>query len=203
MAKAEFWNLRAKLVGNLLPLLLGAPFFIYGVILARQTHVLIGKDLIFLAIGVLLPTLFLNWLAMVGNKSIKTSFYARHSRAFHKPDALDSFFCGMAWPEFSSLLDPHQDVGYLTLDKGEVHYFGEQFRFQIEIKDISSIRWKKNPHSFLGLGGFLAITWSDQGKTEVVFLESRNESNLLANKKKTKQFMSKALDQLRLMKPGT
>lgn len=183
--KSHFWSHRAKWVGNIAPMAAGIPFFVIGFFLALKDHHFGIPSLTWLLLGVLTPAVALNWLALVGNEALKSDFYARHSRAFIHDSTEQSLFFGAATEGFKSWLDPHEDIGFLTLSDRSIHFYGEKLHFEIKGMDIKGLGWKANPHSLLGLGGFISLTWSQGHEIKTTYLESRDKKSLSANRKHT------------------
>lgn len=191
--KNLYWTHRAKWIGNILPLLIGVPFIVIGLIIGARSHSWRDGVLIWFGLGVLLPALTLNWLGLAGNQTLKSDFYARNSRAFARESDSDCLFFGVASSGFRSLLDPHEDIGFICLHENGFRFYGEKIRVEVSGAEIKGLGWKANPHSWLGLGGFALITYNQKGEDKTLLMESREKSSLLANKKLTHS----VLDQLK------
>lgn len=184
--RPRFWTAAAKFKGNIMPLTVGAPFFAAGLIEFSRSHRIQGWFAIWMLLCIAACLISLNWLGLAGNRSMKSNFYALHSRQFLKGGD-EWFFTGFAWRGFVSLFDPHQDIGALAIGNGRILFFGELFQAEAPIAWVRKVRRKANPHSMLGYGGFLEIEFENQGKTDFWLIELRTERSLRACRRATRK----------------
>lgn len=106
-------------------------------------------------------------------------------------------FVGMATAGFSSVWDPHEDVGFLIVERETLRFVGESKRFELSRSAIKSARLAPNAHSWLGLGGWVALNGIVDNKPIQLLLEPRDRDNLLANRR-LRPALRAALDQWRV-----
>jgi hypothetical protein len=176
------WNWRRQLLGNIGPLAVGFPFQALGIFIMWRSNLLLGSGLAWFLAGTILSATSLNWLGTYGGHDLQLQFDVWYqAKVTHLPQT--KFFAGFATSKYSSLLDPHEDIGYLYLTPTHIGFLGEKYEFQIENSAITSVRGRFNPHSLLGLGGFIKIEFKVEGKNSSVLFEARSERTLLQNKR--------------------
>lgn len=175
------WTPGRRWAGNLLPLLLGLPFA--G--LAGWEVVQNGPT--FAALGLAVAWTATTWLAtnflgLLGNRHMKRATELR-LKAQGVDLADERWFVGFARPSYRGALDPHEDIGWLNLRSDEVEFIGTTERFQLDRAMVTAIRLRPNPHSWVGLGGWVSIE-GKAGDTEIrMLIEPRDHSTLWANRK--------------------
>jgi hypothetical protein len=176
---ARVWNTSRKWLGNLLPALIYLPLALTGVLLIVVRQEFIGPGLWFLVASVVTGWLAMNFLALAGNGFLKRQL-RRELDEVHplKPDAI---FIGYARPEFRNLLDPHEDLGYLVLAPERLIFVGEIYRIQMPRTSVTDIRFRPNPHTMVGLGRWIEVQGSVDGKPTSLRFEPRERSTLLGN----------------------
>lgn len=173
------WNTAHALMGNLLPLVLVVPLLTW----AGREMVLNGlnpKTWQTIGLAVLGSWLAVNFLALPGNQRMRHALRKRHeSQRPH--DERPQWFVGFARPSYRGLLDPHEDVGYLILDPEEIEYEGETKHIRILKSEIVRITTKWNPHTYIGLGRWVAIDGVRNGHPIRMLVEPRDRWTLLGN----------------------
>lgn len=176
----RLWTTARKLPGNVLPLLLSCPFLVYGIkhfpAKGLSPDVLLG--LIAFPIVTWVGT---NYLGLIGNSGLKREMGKRlhHERPF---DRSDKTFVGFAPPKFNSLLDPHEDVGFLILHPDHLEFWGSDVKVELSRKSIHSIKFRPNPHSVVGLGRWISIEGESGAKPVRLLVEPRERATLLGNR---------------------
>ena len=94
-----------------------------------------------------------------------------------------SWFVGLGKPGAFGALDPHQDLGFLILTKDALEYVGEISRYTIPFAEIERLGFKRNAHTLLGLGRWIAIEGKHDGRLFMLLVEPRSHPTILQNKK--------------------
>ena len=168
-----------KVIGNLLPLLLAAPFLYQAIRTFASTGPSVG--LIYWVVA-FLGTAWVA-LALLGSAGTRTM---RHvvSRRLHIDRPFDrsrKWFVGFARPVYKSALDPHEDVGFLLLHPDKVEFFGSVHRIQLDKSDVTGVRFRPNTHTLVGLGRWISIEAVVVDKPVRLLIESRERPTLVAN----------------------
>jgi len=170
-AKPILWTFGAKLVPNLLPLFVGLPFWVGGIILARRGAVADAVEVA--AFGLVICAVSLNWLGLIGNETLREKCLKR----LNPPPG--SLFVGISRPGFKNALDPHEDIGFLTFEAERLIVQGERIRVEIPRMQELRFGYAPNPHTLLGLGRWVTI---DGGPDFHIHIEPREERSLRANR---------------------
>jgi hypothetical protein len=166
-------------MGNLLPLLVVVPLLSWvGLDIVRRG--VDGRTWLNILIGVAGSWIGLNFLALPGNQGMRKALRMRLD-ADRPHDHRKRFFVGFARPSFTSLLDPHEDIGYLVFDGDELEFVGESKHLLIKKGEISEIRTRINPHSFIGLGRWISVDGVRSGHPIRMLVEPREKWTLLGN----------------------
>lgn len=186
----RLWTTSRQVIGNLLPLiavLIPAIPISLGVVRNGVTWPAIGQLLGCIAFGVLV----LNYLGLYGNRGMQRKFSLRYPALY--PDApAPTLFVGFARPDHKSLLDPHEDIGFLTLTDDSVAFRGEIHEVDIPKHCIESIRLRPNIHSWLWLGGWVSFEAKIADKTIRLDIEPRKYHTLFANARFRRRFVKEA-----------
>ncbi|MER3466900.1 MAG: hypothetical protein C4340_07430, partial [Armatimonadota bacterium] len=94
-----------------------------------------------------------------------------------------AIFVGIATPKHRSLLDPHEDVGWLWMEGGELRFKGERLSLSIPQEVILRAGYRANAHTILGLGRWVVVEGVREGKRFALKIEPREKRTLLANKR--------------------
>lgn len=173
------WTTTKKIVGNLVPLVISAPFLILGL----QQYFRFGYSL---KAGLLLAAFpVVGWVAtalfgLPGNRGMK----AEMSRRWHIAHAFDptpKVFVGFARPTYRGLLDAHEDVGFLVFHDDRLEFFGSTLEYELRKSDIQRVRFRANPHTWLGLGRFVSVEANVGGQPVRMLCEPREAMTLIGN----------------------
>lgn len=178
----KVWTLQRQIMGNLWPVLVSLPFTALGLWLIYQESNLLSRWLGLVVLGGIVAAVSLNWLGCLDNARMKAEFLEAY-RARVGSLKGEKFFVGFAQPGFSSLLDPHQDIGFLSIDQDQIDFVGELFQVRLARKDCVSVSFRPNPHSLLGYGGWICIEGKQSGTPFRLQIEPREKSTLIQNKK--------------------
>jgi hypothetical protein len=185
------WSSYRKLMANLLPLLCWVPLAVAGIVLFQENH----RALAF-AVWALVPVagwLGINQFGLFQNEAMK-----RELRIL-RPAQSDRLirFVGIATPKHRSLLDAHEDVGWLVLDEDALRFLGERKRIQLPKQEIRVVRFRPNVHSLLGLGRWVAVEGMHEGKRFFLRVEPREHGTLLANRREGARLLAELQSWLR------
>ena len=92
-----------------------------------------------------------------------------------------SIFVGFATPGYAGLLDPHEDVGILFLGQEEFQFIGESRSLRATRNQVDNVQLKANIHTWIGLGGWVRVRGTIDGKPYEWRFEPREKDSLLAN----------------------
>jgi len=82
------------------------------------------------------------------------------------------FFVGFATAGYQGALDPHEDVGWLSLQPDKLAYVGEKFVFDVGRSQLDGLRTGAGIHSLVG-GGWIVLEGSRDRQRFVLRFESR------------------------------
>jgi hypothetical protein len=170
-AKPILWTFGAKIVPNVLPLLVGLPFWVGAIVLARRGIVADAVEIA--AFGLVICAVSLNWLGLFGNDVLREKCIRNLN------PAPGSIFVGISRPGFKNALDPHEDIGFLSFEADRLIIQGERIRMEIPRMSDLKFGFAPNPHTVLGLGRWLDL---DGGRDFHIHIEPREERSLRANR---------------------
>jgi hypothetical protein len=152
------------------------PFLVFGLIqFARQ-----GPDLsaaLGLAAFPAATWLATNFLALAGNGSLKR-------RMAHMAPAagVAKWFVGFSPPGHVGWLDPHADVGFFAIHPDRIEFVGSATRVSLRKNEVVLARFRPNVHSWLGLGRWVSVEGTSQGRPVRLLVEPREKATLLGNR---------------------
>lgn len=135
-----------------------------------------------------------NWLGLWGNGGLRRQMELRYRASGEGEDGERRWFVGFARPGKAGALDPHEDVGFLVLRSAEAVFFGSERRVEVPRGVLRVVRRRWNPHSALGLGGWVSL----EGETGVVggagqavrlLVEPRERGSLWGNRRLSGEMM--------------
>lgn len=173
------WTTSRKILGNLLPLLVASPILVMAILVFARNGpsvAAIGWGVAFLVAIWVSVALF----ALTTNGKMKRQMKERlhHDRPF---DNSEKFFVGIASPLFKSVLDPHEDVGFLMLHADHLEFFGSDRHLVMNKKDIVALRFAPNVHTVLGLGRWISVDAVVRGIPARLLIEPREKMTLIGN----------------------
>jgi len=178
----KIWTWRRQLTGNILPLIPGLPFLVIGFYTMCHQQKFLGWGLLIFSLGVATTWISLNWLACYASRGLQLEFDIWYqSKIAELPK--ERYFVGFAQPNYSGILDPHQDIGFLALGESNLIFLGEKFHLSFPKSTIKEVKFKWNPHSIVGLGRWICVQGTSDSMDFHLKIEPRSESTLLADKR--------------------
>jgi hypothetical protein len=167
-------------LGNLIPALLCLPFAGVALAVYAPERPLAPAPFLwmfgFLAAGWTAMNLF----GLYDNAAMRAQIGALWARA--GGDRISPrWFVGMARPAYRSLLDPHEDVGFLVLGKDRLEFFGETVRVAVARPEITAVRYRPNLHTWVFLGRWISVEGETAGVEFRLLIEPRERGTLLGN----------------------
>ena len=173
------WTTSRKVMGNVLPLVVASPLLIKAVLVFAHT----GPSVVAILWAALFPVgawLAVALLGLAGNRRMKNEV----SRRMHidRPfDKTEKYFIGIATPSFKSVLDPHEDVGFLVVHQDQLEFYGSERHLLLNKRDIMNIRLTPNTHTIIGLGRWIAIEAIVRNISARLLVEPRERRTLIGN----------------------
>jgi hypothetical protein len=171
-----------KLMGNLLPLALSVPFGAWGFRQMLLNERIVGWELAWLGAMPVSAWVFMNFLGLFQNEAMKREI-ARKLRLGPPSEPPERFFVGFARPAFVGLLDPHEDVGFLFLHPDRLEFRGDGQDAMLARDQILGVRFRPNIHTVVGLGRWVSVEGTAEGKPVRLLVEPRERRTLLGNLK--------------------
>lgn len=149
------WNLWRQLPGNLIPVVLVLPI-LWLAIQETSRNGLTVKTVLLAAAFFAFGWLSVNFLGLIGNRGLKRKLDFRYRNEFPE-DHSKRIFVGFSRPGKHGLLDPHEDLGWLVFQDSGLLFWGEKHQIELPWSVIQSVSKRRNIHSWIGLGGWVAI----------------------------------------------
>jgi len=176
----KVWTTRRKWLGNLVPI----PFWLIptvtGVWLTFHSGKILGPGLWILVAGQFIGWIALNLFGLFENGRIKRDSM-RNLTLRRPPAAGPVIFVGCASSRHHSLLDAHEDVGFLAFGPHELEFIGDEKRVRLIREQITKVRFLPNVHSLLGLGRWISVEAIINGMPVRLLVEPRERNTLLGN----------------------
>ena len=176
----KVWNNRRKWLGNLLPALFFFPFASYGVYWMYRNSTIFGVGMWFIVAAVVAGWLALNAFGLVANAFMRRQL-EREFKAKGVDFSTPHFFVGFARPKFFSMLDAHEDLGFLFLRDNELAFVGESHQLALQRIQIRQIRFRPNVHTWVGLGRWISVDGVVKEARIRLNIEPRERNFLLLN----------------------
>jgi len=173
--------MRRRWQGNLVPLAVALPFLVAGLAMVRPDDLARPVPLVLLALFPTVGWIALNALASRGDAAMRAVLERRLSRRFPAPVVAGPWFVGFARPSYVSALDPHEDLGFLFVTADAVVFVGETQRVELPRGSILRVGRRANPHTWLGLGGWVTLEGEVEGKPVRMMVEPRERRTLRGN----------------------
>jgi hypothetical protein len=177
-------------MGNVIPVLCMLPFAGVGIYLMVRE-----EEITWPGVGLCAGALAVGWFEVnlfgfFGNSRMRREII-RKVLAKAGRDASDGTFVGFAQPSYVGLLDAHEDLGFLFLDKDSLEYFGEVHRVTLLKSEVQGVRYRPNVHTALGLGRWVSVEAKQNGKPVRLLIEPRESNTLLANRRLGKELRTR------------
>ena len=120
----KVWTSRRKWLGNLIPAIFWLVPTAVGVVLVQRTNVVFGPGLWLVLSGLVLGWLGLNYFGLFENGRIRRD--SMRNLTHRRPPAPGPVvFVGCASHKHRSMLDAHEDVGFLAFGPEELEFIGD------------------------------------------------------------------------------
>ena len=129
----------------------------------------------------------MNFLGLYQNRVLKEELLILIRSLRGKPPE-GRFFVGVATPKYTSLLDPHEDIGFLLLYLDRIEFLGDHLHFTIYKRNIAGIQFRMNPHTLVGLGRWIAIDGVMDEHPIRLQIELRESPTLMGNMRRSGAF---------------
>lgn len=140
----------------------------------------IGLGLWLLGAGTIFGWLAVNFFGLFENARMRTQL---QRILIAKNETLtEPIFVGFATPRYSSALDPHEDVGFLAITPDRLRFVSETRTVEVPKAAVTQVRLRGNVHTLLGLGRWVSVEGTIDGKPIRFLMEPREYRTLLANK---------------------
>lgn len=173
------WTPARRLAGNLLPMAACLPFLVAGLALYRPGDGFARPSMWLLAAFPVAGWIAANFLALPGNAAMRRAL----ARRFGEPPTDDAWFVGFARPSYRGLLDPHEEVGFLSLERAAIRFRGETHEVSLPRESVRNVRFRPNPHSWVGLGRWVSVEGEVDGTRVRLLVEPRERATLLGNRR--------------------
>lgn len=176
---ATVWTPVRRWMGNFVPILFWLPFASYGVYQIVESRQLLGSGLVYLAVATVAGWIGLDLFGFFQNGVMRRRLSEILCAETDLP--ADRVFVGFSSPRYTGLLDAHEDVGFLCFTPGALLFVGERRTVEMPREVISSVGFRPNAHTIVGLGRWISIEGT-AGKHPVrMLIEGRERSTMLAN----------------------
>lgn len=183
-------------MGNLIPAVIGVPPVAFGLHVMRSTLVVFGTGLVWMGGGLVATWLAVNFLGLFANRKIRTELGMR-LRGRLAGTLAGAHFVGCATPAFTGWLDPHEDIGFLFLDRDRLAFLGDSLELVVMKRDVCVVRFRPNVHTLVGLGRWISVEGVASGKPVRLLLEPREKPTLWGNLRYSNRLRAAIEDWLR------
>jgi len=181
------WTLKRKVLGNLTPAIFWAPLATFGLLWMASRAELIGTGLWMLLAGSAIGWVALNQFGLFQNAKMRSQL-ERLLKAKGEDLGGRVWFVGFASPRYSSLLDAHEDVGFLKLLPDRLRFRSETRVLELMKDHIVTVRFRMNVHTLLGLGRWVSVEGLSEGQPIRLLLEVRDRTTMLGNLGQSRAF---------------
>jgi len=181
----KVWTRTRRLMGNFIPAIIALPFGIAGILLFDIQKPFWGVSfwllVAFVAVGWVAVCLF----GLYQNLEMRAELARRLDRA-HEGRNEERYFVGIARPKYRSILDAHEDVGFIIVQPERLDFFGDTLHLEILKSTVREIRFRANPHSWVGLGRWVSVEGTLKGNEFRLLMEPRESATLLGNLRRSR-----------------
>jgi hypothetical protein len=181
LVTATVWTSRRKWLGNLIPAVFWLPPALYALFQIIVKNQLGGPALWSLLASTVLGWLAVNQFGFFENRRMEGQL-KRILDAQEQKLTAEHYFVGFATPKYSSMLDAHEDVGFLCLYPDRLQFVSESRRIELSKSEISDVRFRPNVHSIIFLGRWVSVEGVSGGKQVRLLVEPRVKTTLLGNR---------------------
>lgn len=176
----KVWTSRRKWLGNIVPILFWLAPTAGGTFWVLYTNKIIGPGLWLVVIGQVLGWLALNWFGLFENGRIRRDSMRNLTLRRPLPPG-PVVFVGCASQKHRSLLDAHEDVGFLSFGPNELEFIGDERRMRIPREMITKVSFRPNVHTLVGLGRWISVEALINGMPVRLMVEPRERDTLFGN----------------------
>ncbi|MBX3111902.1 MAG: hypothetical protein KF857_07820 [Fimbriimonadaceae bacterium] len=173
------WTRRRQLAANGLPL----GVLLAGAAWAAHRHrdgATLAESLWAAGAGVFAAWVTTGLFGLWDNGTLKGEMGRRWHEA-HGFERSEKYFVGCARPAYRGVLDPHEDVGWLVLSDDRVEFFGSAMKLGLDKASVTRVARRANPHTWLGLGGWVSIEGQVDSAEFRLLVEPREARTLWGN----------------------
>ncbi|MEA2553277.1 MAG: hypothetical protein QOJ65_1453 [Fimbriimonadaceae bacterium] len=176
----KVWTSRRKWLGNVVPMLFWFLPTAGGVFWIFRTGRIFGPGLWSVIAGQVIGWLALNYFGLYENGRIRRD--SMRNLIHRRPPAPGPVvFVGCASTKHHSILDAHEDVGFLSFGTNELEFIGDERRMRLLREQISQVRLRPSVHSIVGLGCWISIEAFINGMPVRLLVEPRERDTLWGN----------------------
>ncbi|MBS1709602.1 MAG: hypothetical protein JSS65_12890 [Armatimonadetes bacterium] len=179
LTDGPLWTRQRQLAANALPLAVLVAGIVWAVVMDRAGAVH-AQSLVVAGGGAVAAWVTVGLFGLWDNGRLKHEMGRRWHEA-HGFDRTEKYFVGCARPAYRGLLDPHEDVGWLVLHDDKVEFFGSLLNLSMDKVDVGQVVRRPNPHSWLGLGGWISLEGQTADRSLRLLVEIREARTLWGN----------------------
>ncbi len=179
--KSTIWTDWRKFAGNLFPGLIWAVPTTWGILRVVKTGQFLGPGLTGVVVGVIAGWVATNYLGLFQNRKMRRELEQVIDDGLEGHG--ERFYVGMSEPGGGGVLDPHDRVGFLVLDRDKLRFVDDLDVLELPKAGVKEVRYRPNIHSLFGLGRWISI----QGAEKTWLVEPREKRSLLGNRKFSKK----------------
>ena len=179
LTDGPLWTRRRQLAANALPL----GVLLAGVVVAAlrfRDGATLLDSLIIAGLSVVAAWVTTGLFGLWANEKLKHEMGRRWYEA-HGFEKVEKYFVGCARPSYRGVLDPHEDVGWLVVHENRVEFFGSFLKLEMDKADVAQVVKRANPHTWLGLGGWISLEGQAKDATLRLLIEPREARTLWGN----------------------
>ena len=193
LVTATVWTARRRVLGNLIPAFFWLPPAVVGIFLIAVKGQLFGPGLWLLVLSTVLGWLAVNQFGFFENGWMRWQL-ERILKSDGKELTGELVFVGFATPTYSSMLDAHEDVGFLRILPDRLVFASESRNVEVMKSSVTEVRFRMNVHTLVGLGRWVSVEGKVNDKPIRMLLEPRERPTLLGNLLYSKKLRQKLID---------
>ncbi len=165
-----------------MPAIFWFPLASIGVFLIAKQGQYLGSGLWFLVASTIVGWFAVNQFGFFENEKMRKHL-ERILKAQERPIEGEFIFTGFATPKYSSMVDAHEDVGFLRIMPDRLQFISETRSMEILKSDVKEVGYRANVHSILGLGGWVSVDATVGNRKFRLLVEPRERNTMLTSKK--------------------
>jgi len=180
-------------MGNLVPALFWLPLALIGIYHIASKEQFLGPGLWYLVASTVVGWLSVNQFGFWQNSAMRKQL-ENILKTQGEDLSGDVVFAGFASPKYSSMVDAHEDVGFLRISDDRVVFASESRRLELMKSDVTEIRFRPNVHTLIGLGRWISIEAKSGDKPIRLMIEPRERPTMLASRLRSVALFKKLQD---------